>query len=111
VIGLEHKILPHEKALADRGERGLDEERRLCYVGCTRARKILRVTGARSAGQLSRTKTARFKPTVAEPVFARSGADDGRRVPRRPAEAGFVPTEQKPPSRAKPKPRKAAAKR
>src|SRR5207237_9967494 len=44
MIGLEHRILPHEKALADRGERGLDEERRLCYVGFTRAKKLLRIT-------------------------------------------------------------------
>ena len=44
MIGAEKGILPHERALADRGDRGLDEERRLCYVGFTRAKKLLRVT-------------------------------------------------------------------
>ena len=62
LIGCEHRILPHEKALADRADRGLDEERRLCYVGFTRARKILRVTWCQKRQDtFARTKTARFK--------------------------------------------------
>jgi DNA helicase-2/ATP-dependent DNA helicase PcrA len=44
MIGVEHGILPHEKAVKDRGPKGVEEERRLCYVGFTRARKLLRVT-------------------------------------------------------------------
>jgi DNA helicase-2/ATP-dependent DNA helicase PcrA len=44
MIGVEHGILPHEKAVKDRGPAGVEEERRLCYVGFTRARKVLRVT-------------------------------------------------------------------
>ena len=65
VIGVEHRILPHERALADRGERGLDEERRLCYVSFTRAKKILRVTWCQKRQDAyARGKTARFKPSV-----------------------------------------------
>jgi DNA helicase-2/ATP-dependent DNA helicase PcrA len=93
VIGLEHKILPHEKALADRGERGLDEERRLCYVGFTRARKILRVAWcAKRQDVYARTKTARFKPTIPSQFLLESGllgAEDYRVAM---AEAGFSPT-------------------
>ena len=48
MIGVEHGILPHEKAVEDRGEAGIEEERRLCYVGFTRARKLLRVTWCES---------------------------------------------------------------
>ncbi len=47
MIGVEHGILPHEKAVKDNGEAGVEEERRLCYVGFTRARKLLRVTWCR----------------------------------------------------------------
>lgn len=65
MIGVEKGILPHEKAIGDRGERGLDEERRLCYVGFTRARKLLRVTWCeKRQDSFSRNKTARFKASL-----------------------------------------------
>jgi len=62
MIGVEQGILPHERALADRGERGLDEERRLCYVGFTRARKLLRVTWCeRRQDTFAMDRAARFR--------------------------------------------------
>ena len=62
MIGVEHGILPHEKALKDNGEAGLEEERRLCYVGFTRARKLLRVTWCRQRQDtFARSRTAKFK--------------------------------------------------
>ena len=44
VTGLEETIFPHKRALADEAE--LEEERRLCYVGLTRAMKHLVLTHA-----------------------------------------------------------------
>ncbi len=46
VTGLEEGLCPHVRALDEEG--GLDEERRLCYVGFTRAKQRLILTHARS---------------------------------------------------------------
>ena len=45
MIGCEEGIFPHSRAL---DEGGLEEERRLCYVGITRAERDLYLTSARS---------------------------------------------------------------
>jgi DNA helicase-2/ATP-dependent DNA helicase PcrA len=44
MIGVENGLLPHKKAVQERPDAGLAEERRLCYVGFTRARKQLFVS-------------------------------------------------------------------
>jgi DNA helicase II / ATP-dependent DNA helicase PcrA len=44
MAGMEEGLFPHSNALQD--ENGLAEERRLCYVGITRARERLVITGA-----------------------------------------------------------------
>jgi DNA helicase-2/ATP-dependent DNA helicase PcrA len=77
MAGLEDGLLPHSNS-RDEPE-GLEEERRLAYVGMTRARKWLALTGARSRflfGQRQPTRLSRFLdelPTgvvddVSEPV-------------------------------------------
>jgi DNA helicase-2/ATP-dependent DNA helicase PcrA len=45
MIGCEEGMFPHSRAL---DEGGLEEERRLCYVGITRAERDLYLTSARS---------------------------------------------------------------
>lgn len=46
MIGLEETVFPHSRALYDQSE--MEEERRLCYVGMTRAREELYMTYASS---------------------------------------------------------------
>jgi DNA helicase-2/ATP-dependent DNA helicase PcrA len=103
MIGLEHKILPHDKALQDRGERGLDEERRLCYVGFTRARKILRVTWcAKRQDSYAAGKTARFRPTIPSQFLVEADLLTRDDYQKAMTDAGFVPAAQPKAKRRKP---------
>ena len=61
IVGLEEGMLPHERATYD--EMQMEEERRLCYVGITRARKHLHLSSARrrmQRGLTKRTIVSRF---------------------------------------------------
>jgi len=61
LAGLEDGLLPHASSRDD--PEGLEEERRLAYVGMTRARRWLALTGARNRflfGQRQRTRISPF---------------------------------------------------
>ncbi len=58
MVGMEEGLLPHHRSVAGGGS-ALDEERRLCYVGVTRAKRRLTLTMA-----LSRNKWGKPRPTV-----------------------------------------------
>ncbi|MEN6457793.1 MAG: UvrD-helicase domain-containing protein [Thermoguttaceae bacterium] len=62
MVGMEEGTLPHHRSVADAGD-AVDEERRLCYVGVTRARRRLTLTvalGRRKWGKQSPTHPSRF---------------------------------------------------
>ncbi len=61
LVGLEEGLFPHSRALQDREQ--MEEERRLCYVGITRAKKKLVLTYAKRRllyGSYSQQMPARF---------------------------------------------------
>ncbi|CAN5159793.1 DNA helicase PcrA [soil metagenome] len=61
MIGMEEGLFPHSRALMDKQE--LEEERRLCYVGMTRAKEKLFLTHARKRlffGQRATNTISRF---------------------------------------------------
>jgi DNA helicase-2/ATP-dependent DNA helicase PcrA len=82
VVGMEEGIFPHSASLRD--ERGVEEERRLCYVGMTRAMEKLTLTcaserfrfGSRSYGVPSRFLQEIPPGALVEALGRRSG--DGR---------------------------------
>jgi superfamily I DNA/RNA helicase len=48
MVGFEEGLLPHRRVLEESGVDGVSEERRLCYVGITRAREKLVLTYAKA---------------------------------------------------------------
>ena len=70
MIGMEEGLFPHSRSLMDKNE--LEEERRLCYVGMTRARKRLFLSYARKRiffGQKTSNVVSRFILELPESVI------------------------------------------
>ncbi|MDR2458844.1 MAG: UvrD-helicase domain-containing protein [Holosporales bacterium] len=44
IPGFEENIIPHPKSIAEKGDVGIEEERRLCYVAITRTKKEAYIT-------------------------------------------------------------------
>jgi ATP-dependent DNA helicase Rep len=75
IIGCEDGTLPHEGAI-DEGR--LDEERRLLYVGITRAKELLHLSYSaqgRRYGQTFKQKPSRFLDELPSAELRRDGAD------------------------------------
>ncbi|MBI3911581.1 MAG: UvrD-helicase domain-containing protein [Armatimonadetes bacterium] len=73
--GLEEGLFPHSRALLNPSQ--LEEERRLCYVGLTRAREELRLSCARRRsvfGQTNWQQPSRFLRDIPEALFQSGGA-------------------------------------
>ncbi|HEY0310518.1 MAG TPA: UvrD-helicase domain-containing protein [Luteimonas sp.] len=92
IVGVEDGNLPHEASLE---EGRLDEERRLLYVGITRAKEALWLSHARQAqrwGEKLRLAPSRFLDELPASELQRDGADpvaDAERKAER-ASAGFA---------------------
>jgi ATP-dependent DNA helicase UvrD/PcrA len=78
LVGMEEGLLPHERALAD-GRKGISEERRLAYVGVTRARDRLTLTWTKT-----RTKWGKRRPTKPSRFLAEMRGEVEPPKPKRP---------------------------
>ncbi|RQD75272.1 MAG: DNA helicase PcrA [Candidatus Syntrophonatronum acetioxidans] len=81
LIGMEEGIFPHYFALEE--AEGLEEERRLCYVGCTRAKEKLYLTHARqrtSYGRVAINAPSRFLEEIPSELFDAPAAREEKEV-------------------------------
>jgi DNA helicase-2/ATP-dependent DNA helicase PcrA len=77
IVGCEEGSFPHMRALEEGGE---EEERRLCYVGITRARQRLYMTWARERrlfGRAERNLPSRFVDELPAELTERHGGSTG----------------------------------
>jgi DNA helicase-2/ATP-dependent DNA helicase PcrA len=77
MAGMEESIFPHSRALYDRNE--MEEERRLCYVGMTRARRELYMLYASSRmlyGGVQHNPPSRFLSEIDQTQQGNEAADD-----------------------------------
>ena len=77
IVGLEEGIFPHVNSLEDLDK--LEEERRLCYVGMTRAKRFLCVTSAERRlrhGLFMDNEPSRFVSEMFEAEEERGGEDE-----------------------------------
>jgi DNA helicase-2/ATP-dependent DNA helicase PcrA len=100
MIGLEEGLFPHQRSL-DEGNEG--EERRLCYVGMTRAQRSLTLTYARSRtifGARGFNRSSRFLDELPSegvewerqaPAWATTGGETATGTARRAFEAPELP--------------------
>jgi len=83
LVGMEEETLPHKKSIYETFD--IDEERRLCYVGMTRARMQLVLIGARKRrryGSMAQRDPSRFLTEIPKEVLLRLSSE----VPRETSE-------------------------
>ena len=91
MVGMEEGLLPHQRSFASEAE--LEEERRLCYVGITRAKESIYLTHARSRrlfGQTDYRMPSRFIEEIPEELLKR---EDAYQPLRRPTISSYDPDE------------------
>jgi ATP-dependent DNA helicase Rep/DNA helicase-2/ATP-dependent DNA helicase PcrA len=79
LVGLEEEILPHKKSIYE--DFSIDEERRLMYVGITRARRHLTITRClqrKQYGKMQERQPSRFLEEIPEKLLQLHQVDGAR---------------------------------
>jgi DNA helicase-2/ATP-dependent DNA helicase PcrA len=76
MVGLEEEYLPHKKSIHETFD--IDEERRLCYVGITRARRqlvLLHAAQRKKYGKMLPREPSRFLKEIPEALLEQRGSE------------------------------------
>ncbi len=93
--GWEEGIFPNQRSVDENGDKGLEEERRLAYVGLTRARRRAIISHAQSRRIYANWQSSipsRFLDELPEEHVKRSGSGEYRREARISAASAFSST-------------------
>lgn len=96
MVGMEEGLFPHSRSILDKAQ--MEEERRLCYVGITRAKKRLYLTYAKRRmiyGSITSSMPSRFLSDIPEELVKREQSESYRRS----ASFGYVDEYGQRPSR------------
>ena len=88
LVGMEEGILPHKRSVEMENDSAIDEERRLCYVGVTRAREFLTLSFTltrRKWGKPQKTVPSRF---LYEMTGQAENFPPARETPKKPKSRG-----------------------
>lgn len=90
MVGMEDGLFPSYLSISSDDPMEIEEERRLCYVGITRAKKELTLTSARqrmARGEVHYSKVSRFVEDIPEEMLLKQDDFKVQRSPERPAKA------------------------
>ncbi len=87
LVGMEEGLLPHQRSVAD-GARNIDEERRLCYVGVTRAQENLTITMSKTRMKWGKPRPSLVSRFVME---MRGETERARRIAEQSSELFSMP--------------------
>lgn len=93
IIGMEENVFPHSRSMGDDEE--MEEERRLAYVGITRAERKLYLTSARYRtlyGRASYNSPSRFIGEISEDIVEKLSGSDGFSSRSKPRATQIEPT-------------------
>ena len=80
--GWEEGLFPHQKSIEEKGQKGLEEERRLAYVGITRAKKKAIISFSISRfyqGDWIDSMASRFIDELPEKLLEKNSYFDGNK--------------------------------
>ena len=93
IVGLEEGLLPHSRSMDSNAD--LEEERRLCYVGITRAKERLYLVRAFQRGMWGRTSAtlaSRFLEEIPEKLISYARSPGAVTVPSSSSRTSFDPS-------------------